>query len=1100
MRRLGIALAFLFATSAFPAEGYLRQPVLNGDTIVFAAEGDLWTASAKGGVARRLTVHPGFESFPAISPDGKWVAFTGAYDGNADAFVVPIAGGEPRRLTWHPAADLVVGWTPDGKFILVRSNREMPHGDPELFQIPAGGGDASKLPLGWAGRLAIEPSTGRWAFTRTVTENFTWKRYRGGTASDIWVGDPSKADFKNVTNFEGTDAFPMWHGGRVWFLSDKGGTANLWSMLPDGSDRKRQTDVAPWDVRTPSMAPDGRIAFVLAGDVHVFDPASGKQAKVAIDLPSDRVLARVRYSDAVRFMSGLDLSPDGERLAIVTRGEIFSVPVKKGVTLPVTRGSGARERAASFSHDGKSIVYVTDASREEEIRTIDAWGRGDAKTVKPPAEGSWHFAPAPSPDGKWIAYSDGTQTLWVIPAAGGAPVKVDRSNQAEIRGYAWSPDGRWLAYSKVEDNDYASIFVYDTTGAKVVRVTTATTNDHSPAWDPDGRYLYFLSDRFTNPIVGNVDWNNVDYRQTKPFAVALRRDVPNPFAELAGLPPKDDEKKKEEGKKKDEDKKKGDEAKKDEPPKPVAIDLDGIADRIVAFPVDRGYYVGMFATAKAVFWAALPPKGMAEQPGLFEEAGPEATLMIFDLEKKKAKPFMEGISDAVLAAKGGKIAIMKKPGEVFVVGADAPPAPDALGEAAVDLSGVVVELDPREEWAQIYHQAWREMRDFYWDPGMGGLDWKGIRDRYATLLPRLSIRDDLRDLIGEVIGELATSHTYTWGGDQGVEPRGVPTGLLGADLEREGTAFKVARIYRGDPADNVRSPLDEPGVGVKEGDYLLAVNHRPFEAGLPFEAHLEALAGKRVVLTVNAKPETAGSREVVVVPMPGDGGLRYADWVRRNREYVASKTGGKIGYLHVPDMWIDGLVRFNTWFYPQLDKEGLVVDIRWNGGGAVSQMLLERLRRKVVSFDRSRGGGISTYPARVLNGPFVVLTNEFAGSDGDIFPHSVQLEKLAPVIGMRSWGGVVGIRGDKPLVDGGMVTHPEFAWWDPKNGWGLENRGVIPDIVVPNLPQELAKGVDAQLDRGIAEVLALHAKNPPVKPAFGPVEHKGRESFRGEPK
>jgi tricorn protease len=383
---------------------------------------------------------------------------------------------------------------------------------------------------------------------------------------------------------------------------------------------------------------------------------------------------------------------------------------------------------------------------------------------------------------------------------------------------------------------------------------------------------------------------------------------------------------------------------------------------------------------------------------------------------------------------------------------------------------------------------------------MGGLDWKGIRDRYATLLPRLAIRDDLRDLIGEVIGELATSHTYTWGGDPGVEFRGVPTGLLGADLEREGKAFRVTRIYRGDPADNIVSPLDEAGVGVKEGEYILAVNHRPFQAGLPFEAHLEALAGKRVVLTVNAKPETAGSREVVVVPMGGDGGLRYADWVRRNREYVASKTDGKIGYLHVPDMWIDGLVRFNTWFYPQLDKEGLVVDIRWNGGGAVSQMLLERLRRKVVSFDRSRGGGISTYPARVLNGPFVVLTNEFAGSDGDIFPHAVQLEKLAPVIGMRSWGGVVGIRGDKPLVDGGMVTHPEFAWWDPKNGWGLENRGVIPDIVVPNLPQELAKGVDAQLDRGIAEVLALRSKNPPVKPSFGPVEHKGRDSFRGEPK
>ena len=1089
MRLHVYALSLFLTGSAFAAEGYLRQPALHGDTVVFAAEGDLWSVGAGGGVARRLTTHPGTEGFPSISPDGSRVAFTASYDGNSDVFVVPLAGGEPRRMTWHPASDQVVGWAPDGNSVLFRSNREMPHGDPELFSVAADGSEVTKLPLGWAGRIAVEPGTGRWAFTRTSTETFTWKRYRGGTASDIWVGDPAKADFRNVTNFEGTDAFPMWHDGKIWFLSDQGGTAELWSMNPDGSDRTRRTNVAPWDVRTPSIAPDGRIVFVVAGDVHLYDPRTGKEAKVAIDLPSDRILARARYPEAVRWMSGIDLSADGERLAITTRGEVFSVPVKKGVTLPVTRGSGARERGASFSHDGKSIVYVTDASREEEIRSIDAWGRGESRSIQPPAEGGWHFPPVPSPDGKWIAYGDGTQTLWVVPAAGGAPVQVDRSPQEEIRQYAWSPDGRWLAYAKTAANNYSSIFLFDASGKAVHRVTTDTTNDRWPAWDPAGRYLYFLSDRFTNPIVGSVDWNNVDFRQTRPFAVALRRDVPDPFADLAGLPPKD-EPKKEKGKDKDE--------KKDEPPKPVEIDLEGLGDRIVAFPVDLGYYAGLLATEKSVFFAAVPAKGMAEQPGLFEEGEPDATLLIFDLEKKKAKPFLEGISDFVLAPKAGKIAVVKKPGEIFVVPADAPPSPDSLGEAAVDLSGVVVELDPREEWTQIYYQAWREMRDFYWDPGMGGVDWKGIRDRYATLLPRLAIRDDLRDLLGEVIGELATSHTYTWGGDPGVSVKGVPTGLLGADLVRDGAAFKITRIYRGDPADNIRSPLDGPGTGVREGEYVLAVNHRPFAADLPFEAHFEALAGKRVVLTVNDKPKTEGAREVVVIPLPSDTPLRYADWVRRNREAVAAATGGKIGYVHVPDMWIDGLVRFNTWFYPQLDKEGMIVDVRWNAGGAVSQMLVERLRRKVLSFDRARGGGISTYPARVLNGPFVVLTNEFAGSDGDIFPQAVQLEGLAPVIGMRSWGGVVGIRGDKPLVDGGLVTHPEFAWWDPKQGWSLENRGVIPDIVVQNPPQDVARGIDAQLQRGIEEVLKLHKEHPPVKPEFGPVEFKGRGGFRGE--
>lgn len=399
----------------------------------------------------------------------------------------------------------------------------------------------------------------------------------------------------------------------------------------------------------------------------------------------------------------------------------------------------------------------------------------------------------------------------------------------------------------------------------------------------------------------------------------------------------------------------------------------------------------------------------------------------------------------------------------------------------------------------MYYEGWRHMRDFYWDPGMGGVDWRAVRDRYAKLLPRLATRDDLRDLMGEVIGELATSHTYVFGGDPGgPQASGVSTGLLGADVVPEGGFWRVKRIYRGDPADRVRSPLDEPGVGVAEGDYVLEVNHRPFEAGRAFYSYFEGLAGKGVVLTVNAKPAREGARDVVVRPLHTEGDLRYSDWVRRNREYVAAKTGGKIAYVHIPDMWRDGLIEFNTWFYPQLDRQGMVVDVRWNGGGAVSQMILERLRRRVVSFDRARNGGRSTYPYRVLNGPFVVLTNEFAGSDGDIFPAAVQLEGLAPVIGMRSWGGVVGIRNDKRLVDGGFLTQPEFAWWDSKQGWALENRGVIPDIEVQNLPQDLARGVDGQLDRAIQEVLRLHAERPPIEPGFGPARDRSRGAHRNE--
>jgi len=1082
------------ASTAGAAASYFRYPDIHGNTIVFSAEADLWLVSDQGGVARRLTTHTGNEYFAHFSPDGKTIAFTGEYDGNRDVYVISAEGGEPRRLTWHPASDEVVGWTPDGTRILFRSSRNIPTRGTEIFAVPLAGGDPEVLPLGWASRLSIDPATGLWAFNRKSWETATWKRYRGGTAPDIWVGDPKKADYRKVTDFDGSDAFPMWHGGRIYFLSDRGGTMDLWSIKPDGSDAKRHTEFKNWDARWPSMGPDGRIAFTVAADIHVFDPASGADRKVDVDLASDRVLTRDRYPGAGENFTGFDLSPDGDRLVVVSRGEMFSVPVKDGVTIPLSRGSGAREQSATFDPDGKRVLYVTDAPGEQEIRIQDAWGREEPKVVKAAATGAWYFTPMLSPDGKWVAYADKSQTLFVMPASGGSAKAVDHSDREEIRDYAWSADGRWLAYAKALNSDYSSVYIYDTKSGSVTQVTGPDTNDYGPAWDPDGRYLYFLSRRGTNPILGQQDWDNVEAKNSLPYLVLLRKDVENPFADLAGLPPKGEGDK---GKKKDDKGKKDDTSKDDEDtPKPVEIDLDGIAGRVVEFDVDRGDYYGIGATAKTVFYISSPLAGFAEGPGLFEDAGPQSTLMAFDLESKKAKSFADGISGYSLAAKGEKLAFMKQPGEIYVV--DSGSAPDDLSKAKVSLDGVVIDLDPLDEWTQIYWEAWRTQRDFFWDPGMGGLDWKAIGDRYAALLPRVATRDDLRDLIGELIGELNNSHTYTWGGDQGVRVPHVSVGLLGADVQREGNAYRVARIYRGDPADRVTSPLMAQAAAVKEGDYILAVNRTPFAPGGSFYSYFEDLAGKPVILTVNSTNSMTGARDAVVEPVGNDHDLRYSDWVRRNREFVAEKTGGKIGYIHIPDMWQEGLIEFNTWFYPQLDKEGMVVDARWNGGGAVSQMILERLARRVVSFDRARGGGVSTYPDKVLNGPFVVLTNEFAGSDGDIFPAAIQREKLAPVIGMRSWGGVVGIRGDKGTVDGGMVTQPEFAWWEADGGWTIENHGVDPDIVIQNMPGDVAKGIDAQLDRAIQEVMRLHGEQPPVKPEFGPVRQRTRTAFEKE--
>ena len=1114
-----VCLLLAGAVAAHADSAYVRQPDLHGDLLVFCAESDLWLMNLNDGVPRRLTTHPGNESNPSFSPDGRSVAFTGAYDGNTDVYIIPVEGGEPRRLTWHPGDDQMVDWWPDGRSVVVRSRRSDHVGNQHLFTVDLEGGDPQELPLGWASRIAVDEQTGRWAFIRNNRENRPWKRYRGGWASDIWVGDPERADFRKVTDFDGMDHFPMWHDGRIYFLSDKGGTANIWSITPDGGDRRRHTRYDKWDIRWPAQADDGRIVFTLAADVHIFDPATGDVDKVDIDLGSDRLLTRVRYPNAGRSISEVALTPEGDRLAVIARGEVFSVPVEKGVTYPVTRGTGARERSVIYHPDGDKLLYITDEKREEEVRVQDAWGRGEAETVLSAEEGVWHYQPEFSPDGKRLAYSDNSYGLFVTDADGGGRKEVDRGTKGEIRNYTWSPDGRWLAYTKALPNDFSSIFIYDAKEEEIHEVTDPYTNDYSPAWDPEGRYLYFVSDRNINPLIGELDFNNVEIKNDRIYMVLLREDVENPLLDRKGMPPADEEEKEDagdsddaeasddetadkdedaaqDGDKADDDKEDGDDK---DAPAPVEIEFAGLQDRVVELPIPNGTYRGLNATAGNLFYVNFPVRGLADS-GDFFNPGPAANqnqLMTYSLADKEASVFLENVAGYVLAAKGGKIAVFQQ-GTIYVVATAAPPGP-ALAKGAVDMSDLVVELDPRQEWEQIFYEAWRQMREFYWDEEMSGVDWDGIRDQYAKLLPRLASRADLSDLLAEVFGEMNTSHTYVWGGDPGVRVGRVASGLLGADLVRAGDeAYRIERILRGGAPDRVRSPLDVPGVDIKEGEFILAVNRRPVTEGRPWSSYLENLAGKETILTVNDEPDMDGSREVVVTPLGSDQDLRYADWVRRNREYVLEQTDGKIGYIHVPDMLSPGLIEFNTWFYPQLDKEGLVVDMRWNGGGSYSQMMLERLRRHVLSWSYTRGGATHPYPYRVLNGPFVVLVNEGSGSDGDIFPQAVQLEGLAPIIGTRTWGGVNGITAIRPLVDGGLVTQSQVAWWDKKDDWGLENRGVLPDIEVPALPQDIAQGVDKQLDAGIAEVLRLHSVQPPEKPDFPRSMRRSRKAYEQE--
>ena len=1091
-----VALCMLLAASAALASApYVGQADLHEQRIVFTAEDDLWSCNREGGDVRRLTSFVGAEYFPHFSPDGAWIAFTGEYDGNRDVYLIAAKSGEPRRLTWHPGGDEVVGWHSDGKTILVRSRRDDPHGDWHLFAIEPDGGDPKELPLGYAARLDVDPASGRWAFNRTERERRPWKRYRGGWATQIWVGHPKQHDYRQITEFAGMDAFPMWYDGQIVFLSDQGGTANLWRMADDGSGRERLTDFDEWDVRWPAMGTGGVVVFTAGADLYLHDLAAGRTTRVEVDLPSDRVLTRTRYRASSRDLQGFDLSPDGERLLVEVRGELFSVPVEKGVTLPVTRGTGARERGASYGHEGKQVFYWTDAEGEDALHRKDAWGREKAETIRGAKADDWFGQLHPSPDGQWLAWTDSEYGLRLMKAEGGGEHVADRATMGPIRGLAWSGDGRWLAYTKTLTNDFTSIFIYDTQDKVVNAVTGRWTQDFAPAWDPDGRYLYFISARAHNPVLGQVDMQNVEVKSEKFYALLLTPEVDSPLLRDAGLPPTEDDKETED----EGDTEKKDDDDEDDTPEPVEIDFDGLAERLVELPVARGNYFGLAATKTHLFFVQKPLQGMAEGPDFFQEAEPNAVLMAYSLEDREAKPFVSGITAYDLEPSAGKIAVMKNCGQIFVVDAGAPPGED-LAKGKVDLGDAVVVLEPRDEWQQVYWEAWRQMRAFYWDPDLGGLDWKKIGKRYADLLPRLTSRSDLSDLIGQLYGEVSTSHSYVFGGDSGKKVPRVATGLLGADLVRDGDAYRIERIIRGDAADRVRSPLDEPGVDANEGDFILAVNGQRVEDAPNLHALLAGLAGKQVLVTVADDRGGKNARDVLLTPLRGERSLRYADWVRGNREYVAEKTGGRIGYIHVPDMGTTGMVAFNKWFYPQLDKEGLVVDTRWNGGGFVSQMLVERLRRPVLAYDRVRGGAVSSYPYRVLNGPFVVLTNEMAGSDGDIFPQAIQLEGLAPVIGMRSWGGVVGINSIRPLQDGGLVTQPVAAWWDSQKGWGVENHGVDPDIEVQNLPQELVQGVDAQLDRGIAEVLRLHAEDPPVSPDFGPVPPRTRRSYRDEMK
>lgn len=1080
----------------------LRFPDIHGDRVVFTYAGDLWTAPSKGGTAVRLTAHPGVETFGKFSPDGRWIAFTGQYEGDEQVYVIPSTGGVPRQITDYPARgpltprwgydNQVLGWTPDGKSVLFRSLRDgWDLSDSRLYTVPATGGLAQPLALAMpiSGAGALSPDGKKVVYTPMARDFRTWKRYKGGWAQDLWIFDLATHAATNITHHPMTDRDPMWIGDKIYFTSDRTGTLNLYSYDVATAALERLTDGKSWDVRWASAdAGSGQIVYEQGGELAVYDVKARRATKISIDVPTDGLWNRPSRVSAAQYIEDVALSPRGERALIVARGEIFTVPVEPGLTYNLTGTSGAHERWARWSPDGRRIAFISDATGEDEVYVLPQDGSAPPQALTGNGHGM-RYAPEWSADGKRLAFGDKDGRLFVLTVADRKMVEAAHNPDGQIRDYSWSPTGGYLAFTQTNPNGFRSLYIWSAADGKAHRVTDDRFQVGSPAWDPAGRYLYYLSNREFSPGIDAIDTNYTLDRQTGIYALALNRDVPSLFPPRTGEITL-------EGDAKEPPPEKGktmDAAAAPEAPPTVAktpagrgeqgapaaarrpadlrIDFDGLGSRVIRVPVGFDNYTGLEATADSLFYRQTP------SPTYDREPASKPILHVFSLKDRKESTFLDNVAGFVLSADGKKLAAQVE-GELAVY--DATPG-GKESRKALSTTGLTADRNPVEEWTEVFNEAWRRYRDFFYVGNMNGYDWKAIGDRYRTLLPYVGHRSDLNYLIGEMIAELNNSHSYVSGGDYDLPPR-PQVALPGARFELDPKAgrYRIAEILAGQNEETVnRSPLTEVGVDARVGDYVLAIDGVELKADDSPYRLLRGKAQQPVRLTLNGRPTREGARTVVFQPISSEIPLRYLAWIEANRKRVDELSHGRIGYLHIPDMGGDGLREFIKAFYPQLRKEALIVDVRSNGGGNVSQMLIERLRRKVLSVDFTRATeDPQPYPSAAFDGPMVALSNESTSSDGDIFCSMFQKAGLGPVIGTRTWGGVVGIGNTGPMIDGGTISVPESATASPEGQWIIEGHGVDPDIVVENDPKSVIDGKDPQLERGVAELLKKLPKEP----------------------
>ena len=1084
-----------FAESANAETRLLRFPDLHGDQIVFTYAGDLWLASTDGGAARRLTAHPGLELFAKFSPDGQHVAFTGQYDGDEQVYVVPTAGGEPRQLTFYPAIgplpprwgydNQVYGWSPDGGKVLFRSLRDgWDLSDSRLHLVSADGGLPEVLPMPFSGAGELSPDGSKVLYSPLFRDFRHWKRYEGGWAQDLWIFDIETRASTQVTDHARTDRDPMWIGDTIYFASDRSGTLNLYSYDADSGATAQLTEETKWDVRWPSAdAGSGRIVYELNGGLVIYDIAADSSRAVSITVPDDGLARRPSRISAQDTIEDFGLAPSGQRAVFAARGDIFTLPIEHGPTRNLTRSSGAHDREPSWSPDGSTIAYVSDADGEEEIYLVDQAGRGEHRQLTDGSQGRY-YGMTWSPDSSSIAVQDQAGRLYVLDVESGDKTEVADDGQPFGLGYAWSPDGSYIALALSDTNGFRSLYLWQQATGELTRVTGEMWNEYSPTWGTDGNYLFYLSDREFAPQLGSYEFNYVLNRETYAYALALRKDVPHLFpprsdeveieeADESADDGEDEEKEAKKGKK-DKGKKKAEESDEAGDDASMKIDLDGLAQRVIRVPMPADNYFGIAAVPGHL----LAFRGGAGYYGRAGEKPPE--IATFGFESRELKPLAGGIFGVAQSPDGGKL-LIRRGGGFELLAAE----PGASGKP-VSTAGLAVDRVPAEEWAQIFDEVWRRFRDFFYVENMHGYDWEALREQYRPWLEHVGHRSDLNYVMSEMIAELNVSHAYVTGGDYEIPDR-PNAALLGARFELDGDHYRIARIFDGDNSEaGYRSPLTEVGVDAAVGDYVLAINGVELTADDNPYRLLRHAGGSSVELTLASSP-SGDSRRVVVAPIGDEDPLLYLAWIRNNQKIVDERSGGRLGYIHIPDMGASGIREFIKHFYGQIRKEGLVIDVRSNGGGNVSPMVLERLGRKLLMMDWERNKDIpDTYPGVVFHGKMVCLLDEDTASDGDQFSYVFRKAGLGPLVGKRSWGGVVGIYGRAPLLDGGGLSVPEAGSGGLNGEWVIEGHGVEPDFVVDNDPAELLEGTDRQLEKAIEVVLDKLEAEPmplPAKPA-----------------